>query len=254
VHTAQRDFRSRDQAQVGVGDAVNLCLLAARNEADALQHLDPRHIRRDYRCVSAAGEQAHGILDQRYFQQGTFILEVIKLRARHLSPGFKIDQVQRLGKSHMVLRGEVESAWLTPLLEHLVVLGCGADRRLWMRHVGDSVKRLAQIPFDQLHLFVQQANLLAQDASFLDQGLLLLRVFFLGNRLGYEIAPLLQLLLLLDQPLALVVKANHRIDIRLDVTVAAIFLDLVQMFPDKSDVEHDWVSFRCVLTWSWPLR
>src|SRR5207245_785433 len=75
VHATQGDFRSRDQAQVGVFQAIDLRLRSARDEADPLQHFIPCNIRGDDRRVSLSNQNAHRVLNQCQLQKNGVILQ-----------------------------------------------------------------------------------------------------------------------------------------------------------------------------------
>src|SRR5262249_50987417 len=92
--------------------------------------------------------------------------------------------------------------------------------------------------FDQLDLCLHRRDLVAELASLLDQSLLLIVVFLLRNRLRDFILPLLDCLRLLNQALALVVDGDDAIDIRLDVAIAHVGLDGVEIVADELCVEH----------------
>ena len=64
VHAAERDFSRRDQAKVGVRQAVDLGLRPTRDEADPFQHIDARHVRRDDRRIAFAQQHAESVLDE----------------------------------------------------------------------------------------------------------------------------------------------------------------------------------------------
>ena len=101
VHAAERDLGRGDQAQVAVGDAVDLPRLrvrVARHEADAFQHVDAGQVRRDDRRVALFNERLHGVLDEGQFQQHGLVLEEVELLPGDRGPGLEIGQVERFGQ------------------------------------------------------------------------------------------------------------------------------------------------------------
>lgn len=156
MHAAERDFRRGDEAQVAVLDAVNLRLRPARDEADALQHLDTGHVWCDHRHVALIGQRAHRVLHKGQFQQGGLALQEVELRPGDARAGLEIDQVQRLGQGDMVLRGEVELRRLAPGTNRQVVI---ADGRVGVGHVGDSQQGGPQVGLDLFLLLLQPGDL-----------------------------------------------------------------------------------------------
>ena len=107
MHAAERDLGGGDEAQIGVGDRVDLPRLRIRvagHEADPLQHLDAGQVGRDDRRVAARDQLLHRVLDQRHLQQCGFVLEEVELLAGHRGAGFEIDEIERFGQSNVILR------------------------------------------------------------------------------------------------------------------------------------------------------
>ena len=114
VHAAERDLGRGDEAQVGVRQAVDLRLRAARHEADAFEHLDAGHVRRDDRRVALFQERLQGVLHQGQFQQHRLVLEVVELLPGHRRSGLEIRKVKTLGQGDVILDGKVEGRLARP--------------------------------------------------------------------------------------------------------------------------------------------
>ena len=134
------------------------------------------------------------------------------------------------GKSN--LRGSPQ------LVNDLVVRGGGADRGVGMRHVGDGEQDGMQVFRSLLDLLLETADLFAQRLALGNQLLLLGRVFLLGDELGQFVLPLLDLLLLLEQSLAVVVQRDDTVHVGLDIAVTAVGFDGLEIGADKSSIQH----------------
>ena len=75
---AERDLGRGDQAQVAVGDAVDLRLRPAGNEADALQDFVAGQVGRDRRREAFADQQVDRVVLQGQFQQHGVVLEKVE--------------------------------------------------------------------------------------------------------------------------------------------------------------------------------
>ena len=71
---AERDFRGGHEAQVAVGDAVDLRFRTARNIADPLQDFVARQVRRNRGRKTLAAQHVQGVSLQRQFQQHGVVL------------------------------------------------------------------------------------------------------------------------------------------------------------------------------------
>ena len=128
-HAAQRDLGRGHQAQVAVGDAVDLRLRAARHEADALQDFVAGQVGRDRRRETFADQQVDGVALQGQVEQHGVVLEEVEAVAGDLRPGLEIDQVELLAQLDVVQRLEVELRQRRfAAAEFQVRLIVGADR------------------------------------------------------------------------------------------------------------------------------
>ena len=105
---AERDLGRGHEAQVAVGDAIDLRFRAARREADALQNFVAGQIGRDRRREAFADQQVDGIALQRQFEQHGVVLEKVKAVAGDFRARFEIDQIEPLGQFDVIERLEVE--------------------------------------------------------------------------------------------------------------------------------------------------
>ena len=125
---SKSDFRGGDQGKVTVFNGVDLCFLAPRVEADAVQNLVSGKIRGHERSEALLTKQVQCVIRESQFQENRLVFEVIKLLSRHLGPAFKINQVEGFHQIHMILGFEIEHRDLAHLPQREVVFIGQADR------------------------------------------------------------------------------------------------------------------------------
>ena len=107
---AERDLGRGDQAQVAVGDAVDLRFRAAGNVAGALQDLVAGQVGRDRRREALLHQHVERVALQGQFQQHGLVLEEVEAVAGDLGAAFEVDQIELLGQLDVIERLEVELA------------------------------------------------------------------------------------------------------------------------------------------------
>ena len=84
----------------------------------------------------------------------------------------------------MILWGEVEFSWLTPVFDFFVIFRKQTNRGIWMSHIGDDIQNGFQIAFDFFCLRFHCISLFAKSFTFANKLLFYSWVFFFGDEFG----------------------------------------------------------------------
>ncbi len=90
----QSNLCGRNETQVCVRDRIDLRLIAARIKADAFQNRIASEVRRCVQREAFTSQLRQRKLDEGRFQHHRIVLQEVKSRASHSSPGFEVDQVE----------------------------------------------------------------------------------------------------------------------------------------------------------------
>ncbi len=88
----KRDLGRGDQAEIRVGDAIDLRFRPAGNVAGALQNLIACQVGRDRGREAFPHQQLEGIALQGQFQQHGVVLQKVKAMSGDFGAGFEIDE------------------------------------------------------------------------------------------------------------------------------------------------------------------
>ena len=112
IHAAECNLRGSDQAEIMIGDRIDLAFLAAGAEPEAFDHVRPRDIGCDDRNESARQELVEGEALEREFEQRGLSFQIVEFLARDLCSALEIDEVEIACEREMVPARKVEGTRL----------------------------------------------------------------------------------------------------------------------------------------------
>ncbi len=148
---AERDLRGAHQTEIGVGDRVDLRLVAARVVAEAVDDLGLREVGRRVQLEAVGAQHLDREPLERQLEQHGFVLQVVELGARHLGAGLEVDEVVFLGELEMIerLEREVRRFAVAADLARVVLAAFG---HVGVHEVRDARHRAAQREFGRRQL------------------------------------------------------------------------------------------------------
>ena len=182
------------------------------------------------------------VVDEGALEAGTLALQHREAAVGQLDAALEVDDAQLGAEVPVRLEVEVELAGGAPAADLGVVIFAGAHRGLLGAHVGHAHGQGLELGVDFGLLCVELGDLVAHQAHGLLLGLCLLLLAGLHpgtDLLGGGIALGLEGLDLADDLAALGVCVEEDVDVPLVVAVLAVFRDLLGVFADKANVEHD---------------
>src|SRR5262249_36342836 len=109
VEAAESDLRGADQVEVGAGERVDLRLVAARRDGEAVDDLPPRDVGRQVGHVAGADRALEREALERQIEQHGLAAQEVPLLAGDARAALEVEEVEPLADREVVARREVEA-------------------------------------------------------------------------------------------------------------------------------------------------